>query len=381
MSAAGIIEKIAAQEARIFSSLSQPSLKHKPQFSFEFGPSRKDVLNFTNQLSVMVKAGMSLPESIESIARQIDNKKFRRILLDIKCRIEAGESFSQSLAVYPDIFGQLYINMIAAAEMSGSLSLMLRKLSDYIDQELQTRSQVIGAMVYPIIIAIMAVACTTFLLIFILPKFTALFAGKEYMLPKPTIIIMAVSNFLKHYWPAVLAGIAVLIGGFVFGIRTKTGRFWWDRVKLTLPLMKTLCNSLYITRSLHAMGVLVNAGVPILNTLVITAQVSGNIHYKLMWYSVHTSVKQGKKIAQSFGPKPLLPNSVIQMIRSGEDSGTLGQVLEDVSEFHSRQLKAVIKMVTSMIEPIMIVVMGFVVGFIAMAIVLPIFKMSAMVAH
>ena len=381
MSATGIIEKIAAQESRIFSALKQPSHKQARQFSFELGPSRRDVLNFTNQLSIMVKAGMSLPDVMASIAGQTDNKKFRKIVFDIKTRIEAGESFSQALSVYPDVFGHLYINMIAAAELSGSLSMMLRKLAEYIDDELQTRSQVIGAMVYPAIIAFMAVSCTTFLLIFILPKFTALFVGKEHLLPKPTVMIMAISAFLKGHWPFVLAGLAVLIGGFISGIRTKVGRFWWDKTKLTLPLMKTLCNSLYITRSLHAMGVLVNAGVPILDTLVITAEVSGNTHYRLMWYKVHSSVKQGKKIAQSFGPRPLLPNSVIQMIRSGEDSGNLGQVLEDVSEFHSRQLKAVIKIVTSMIEPIMIVLMGFVVGFIAMAIVLPIFKMSSMVAH
>jgi type II secretory pathway component PulF len=236
-------------------------------------------------------------------------------------------------------------------------------------------------MVYPAIIAFMAVSCTTFLLIFVLPKFTQIFAGKEHLLPKPTIMILAISGFLKHYWPGVLAGLAVLIGGFTFGITTKVGRFWWDKAKLVMPLMKTLCNSLYIARSLHAMGVLVKAGVPILDTLVITAQVSGNIHYKTMWYAAHKSVKQGKKIAQSFGPKPLLPSGAIQMIRSGEESGNLGQVLEDVSEFYSRQLKSTIRLVTSMIEPIMIVIMGAIVGFIAMAIMLPIFKMSTMMGR
>ncbi len=381
MAAVITAEKISAPESRTPSVSKQPLFKQMSGFSVEFGPSLKDVLNFTNQLAIMVKAGIALPEAMESIAVQVENKKFRRIIFDLKNRIEAGESFSQALAKYPDVFRHFYVNMIAAAELSGSLSMMLRKLADYIDQELQTRSQVVGAMIYPAIIAFMAVTCTTFLLVFVLPRFTGIFAGKEHMLPKPTIIIMAVSSFLKHYWPGVLAGLAVLIGGFVFGIRTKVGRFWWDKAKLVLPLMKTLCNCLYITRSFHAMGVLVNAGVPILDTLAITAQVSGNIHYKTMWYTVHTSVKQGKKIAQSFGPKPLLPSCAIQMIRSGEESGTLGQVLEDVSEFYSRQLSATIKIVTSMIEPIMIIIMGLLVGFIAMAIVLPIFKMSRMVGH
>jgi type IV pilus assembly protein PilC len=361
-------------------SRQRTSLKRISEFSLEMGPGLKDVLNFTNQLSVMVKAGIALPEAIESIGLQIENKKFRKIIFDLKCRIESGESFSQALGHYPDVFGRLYINMVAAAELSGSLSLMLKKITEYLDQEIQTRSQVIGAMIYPGIIAFMAITCTSFLLVFVLPRFTALFAGKEAMLPKPTVIIMAISGFLRADWIYVLIGIAAAIFGLCTYIKTPTGRFWVDKIKLVVPLMKTLCNSLYITRSLGAMGILVNAGVPILETLEITAEVSGNVHYKKMWRDVYNSVKQGKRIAQSFSAKPLLPVSAIQMIRSGEDSGTLGQVLEDVSEFYQRQLKSTIKIVTSMIEPLMIIMMGFLVGFIAMAIVLPIFKMSSMVS-
>ncbi|MHB0946444.1 MAG: type II secretion system F family protein [Sedimentisphaerales bacterium] len=366
-----------ASSAARGSGQQQTTLKRLSEFSLELGPSLKDVLNFTNQLSVMVKAGIALPEAIEAIGLQIENKKFRKIILDLKSRIESGESFSQALARYPKVFGRLYINMIAAAELSGSLSLMLRKITEYLDQEIQTRSQVIGAMIYPGIIAVMAVTCTTFLLVFVLPRFTALFAGKEAMLPKPTIIIMAISGFLRGNWMYVLIGVAVAVFGLGAYIKTTTGRFWLDKIKLVVPVMKTLCNSLYITRSLGAMGILTNAGVPILETLEITAEVSGNVHYKKMWRDVYNSVKQGKRIAQSFSAKPLLPISAIQMIRSGEDSGTLGQVLEDVSEFYQRQLKATIKIVTAMIEPLMIIVMGFLVGFIAMAVILPIFKMSA----
>ena len=347
-------------------------------FSVEFGPSKKDVLSFTNQLSIMVRAGISLPEAMESIAAQVENKKFKAVITDIKNRIEAGESFSQALSKHRKIFKDIYINMISASEMSGSLSSMLRRLADYIDQELQTRSQVIGAMVYPMIIATMAISCTTFLLTFVLPKFTELFVGKEDMLPKPTIAIMAISAFLRGYWYAVLGGIIAAIVGLVFAIKTIRGRLIWDKAKLLVPLIKTLCRCLYITRGLHAMGVLINAGVPILDTIVITAEVSGNIHYKNMWRHVHDSVRKGKKISQSFGSGQLLPASVIQMIRSGEDSGTLGSVLEEVSEFYQRQLKDTIKIVTSMIEPLMIVLMGVMVGFIAMAILLPIFKISSM---
>jgi len=148
-----------------------------------------------------------------------------------------------------------------------------------------------------------------------------------------------------------------------------------------LPLIKTLCRSLYITRSLHTMGVLTRAGVPILDTISVTAQISGNVLYKDMWLGVYGEVRQGKKIASSLSRYSLMPNNVVQMIRSGEESGTMADVLRDVSDYYARELKAVIKTVTSMIEPIMIVLMGVLVGFIAMSIILPIFKMSSLVMN
>ena len=362
-------------------------LEKAMKFSIEFGPSRKDILNFTNQFAVMIKAGISIDQALRDIGEQVENKKFKEIIFDIKQDIVSGQSISQALAKYPDVFGNLYVNMIAAAEISGSLSSMLEKLAGYLDQEADTRSQVRGAMVYPIIIATMAVTVTTFLLAFVLPRFVGIFEGKEHLLPTPTKIIMGLSAFLRSFWFIIIPVIAAAIWGFITFVRTYTGKFWWDRIKLKMPVIRKLCRSLYITRSLNTMGILTNAGVPILETISITAEISGNIHYKTMWKQVHDSVRQGKKIALSLAnyqsakkaDKSLMPTSVVQMIRSGEESGSIANVLTDISDFYARELKAVIKTVTSMIEPIMIVLMGFVVGFIAMSIILPIFKMSNVV--
>jgi len=349
------------------------------QFRVECGPSRKDILNFTNQLAVMVRAGISLQDSLESIAEQNENRKFKLVITDLKNRIEAGQSFSQALGEHPQVFSDLYINMVAAAEISGSLTQMLEKLAEYLDSEAETRSQVKGAMVYPIIIAVMAVSVTIFLLCFVLPRFTAIFAGKEHLLPSPTKALMASSAFLRGYWFFIVPAIGALFWGFWHFIGTKGGRLWWDKTKLSLPLIKTLCRSLYITRSLHTMGVLTRAGVPILDTISITAQIAGNVLYKKMWLGVYEEVRQGKKIASSLNQYNLMPSNVVQMIRSGEESGTMSDVLKNVSNYYARELKTVIKTVTSMIEPIMIVIMGVLVGFIAMSIILPIFRMSSIV--
>jgi len=162
-------------------------------------------------------------------------------------------------------------------------------------------------------------------------------------------------------------------------LRTDWGRLWFDKMKLTVPLFKKLFRALYISRSLHTMGQLINAGVPMLDTLAITAEISGNTLYRRMWRAVYSAVKQGKKISQPLNKSTLLPRSVVQMISAGEESGKLGEVLDEVSEYYARELKAVIKGVTAMIEPIMIVLMGSVVGFIAMSIILPIFKLSQLV--
>ena len=271
-------------------------------FKVELAPSKKDVLQLTNQLAVMVRAGISLQDSLEAIAEQQQNSRFAAVIIDLKNRIEEGRSFSQALAEHPEVFSNLYINMVAAAEVSGSLSSMLQKLAEYLDAEAATRSQVKGAMVYPAIIAVMAVSVTIFLLLFVLPRFTAIFAGKERLLPAPTKILMASSAFLRGYWFFIVPAVGASIWGFLYFIATAAGRQWWDRTKLALPIIRTLCQSLYITRSLHTMGVLIRAGVPILDTISITAQVAGNVLYKDMWLGVYQEVRQGKKNCVESGP-------------------------------------------------------------------------------
>jgi type IV pilus assembly protein PilC len=344
-----------------------------------FGPSAKDVQGFTSQLAVMIRAGISIRAAIEGIADQVQNPKFKVMLVQMKKDVESGKQFSDALMRYPKVFSPLYINMVKASELSGGFSKMLDRVAGYLAQQIETSSMVKGAMIYPGIIGTMAVGTTVFLLTFVLPRFLVIFKGKEKALPAPTKMLMALSSFMVNYWYVLLLGLAAAIWGFMLLIKTDWGRVWWDKSKLSFPLFKKLFRALYISRSLHTMGQLINAGVPILDTLGITAEISGNVMYKRMWRSVYMAVKQGKKISTPLTKSPLLPRSVVQMIGAGEESGKLGEVLDEVSEFYARELKAVIKGVTAMIEPLMIVLMGSIVGFIAMSIILPIFKLSSLV--
>jgi type IV pilus assembly protein PilC len=222
----------------------------------------------------------------------------------------------------------------------------------------------------------MAIATTVFLLTFVLPRFMTIFKDEAAL---PASQAAAGHPFMTNYWYVLIFALVAGIWGFVMMIRTEWGSLWFDKVKLTVPLFKKMFRALYINRSLHTMGQLINAGVPMLDMLSITAEISGNSLYRRMWRAVYSAVKQGKKISAPLNKSPLLPRSVVQMIGAGEESGKLGEVLDEVAEYYSKELRAVIKSVTAMIEPLMIVLMGSIVGFIAMSIILPIFKLSQLV--
>jgi type IV pilus assembly protein PilC len=342
-------------------------------------PRQKHVLEFTTQLAVMIRAGINLRAALDGIADQTTHPRFKKIIIQLKTDVESGKQFSEAISRHPKLFGPLYVNMTRASEMSGSFAKMLDRIAGYIQQEIETRKMVIGASIYPGVIGTMAVAVTIFLLTFVLPKFKAVFQGKEEILPWATKFLMALSDFMVHNWYFVVGGLVAVVGGIVGFARTELGGFWFDRLRLTIPIVKSMFRALYIGRSLHTMGQLINAGVPMLDTLAITGDISGNRLYKAMWRTVYASVKQGKKIAHPLGRTTLLPRAVVQMVTAGEESGKLGEVLDEISSYYQRALKERIKAVTSMIEPIMIILMGSVVGFIAMAIILPIFKMSSLV--
>jgi type IV pilus assembly protein PilC len=358
---------------------SKKKKKNLVSLQISMGPSARDIQNFTSQLAVMIRAGISIRAAIEGISEQVENPKFKKMLVQMKKDVEGGKQFSDALMRYPKYFSPLYINMVKASELSGGFSKMLDRIAEYLSQQIETMSMVRGAMIYPGIIGTMAIGTTIFLLTFVLPRFMVIFKGKEAALPLPTKMLLALSAFMVSYWYILLAAAIAAIWGFVLALRTDWGRLWWDKTKLTVPLFKKLFRALYISRGLHTMGQLINAGVPMLDTIAITAEISGNSLYKRMWRAVYGAVKQGKKISAPLQKSPLLPKAVVQMISAGEESGKLGEVLDEVSDYYSRELRAVIKGVTAMIEPLMIVMMGSVVGFIAMSIILPIFKLSTLV--
>jgi type IV pilus assembly protein PilC len=338
---------------------------------------QSDIIFLTSQLAVMVDTGITLSAAMEIIAAQEENKTLKKVLVDLKTRVEGGEDFSSALSRHSRHFDKTYISLVKASEHTGTLGEMLENISDHLRKQLETRQKVKAAMAYPGIMLTLAVGVTIFMLTYVLPKFTPLFNRKGMKLPIATKVLMAASDALLHYWYLWLIGIVAVVLAYVFGSKTDAGRKFLDGVKLNLPIIGQLNRKIIVSRSMRTLGTMIGAGVSMLDAIRLAAEVSGNIYYEQIWMHVLDQITQGKRVAESLvGNNKLFPSTLVQMIASGEETGKLDKVLAKVSAYYDREVETSIKSATSLIEPILIVGMGIVVGSIAMGLLLPIFQLS-----
>jgi len=338
--------------------------------------SRNDVIYVTNQLAIMVDTGITLSVALSSIVEQETNPTLRRILADLQSAVEGGEDFSAALARHPKQFDKTYVSLIKASEATGTLGAMLDRIGDYLRKEVETRGKVRAAMAYPMVMMFLATGVTIFLLTYILPKFTPLFKSRGTQLPKPTLILMTASDVLLGYWYWWLAGLVLLIVGFVYGKGTRPGRQTIDWLKINVPIVGPMFRKVIISRSIRTMGTMLGSGVPMLDAIRLAGEVSGNFLYEQLWLHVLDEVTGGKRICESLEGNPLLPRVLIQMISSGEETGKLDKVLQKVSVYYDREVETSLKATTSLIEPLMIAAMGAIIGTIGLALLLPIFSLS-----
>ncbi|NQT38167.1 MAG: type II secretion system F family protein [Planctomycetes bacterium] len=338
--------------------------------------SKSDVIFTTNQLAIMVETGITLSEALGGILQQEENPTLRKVLSGLKSAVESGESFSSALASYPKLFDRTYVSLVKASEASGSLGPMLDRIAGYLRKEVETRSKIRGAMAYPLVMMLLATGVTIFLLTYVLPKFTPLFESKGVDLPKPTLIMIGLSNAILGYWYWWVAGLAAVTIGFLAGRRTVSGRKLLDQTKINIPIIGPMLRKVAISRSIRTLGTMLAADVPMLDAIRLAGDVSGNQGYEELWKHVHDQVTSGRKICESLAGNPLFPRVLIQMIGSGEETGKLDLVLEKVSTFYDHEVETAVKTATSLIEPLLICAMGFVVGGIGLALLLPIFSLS-----
>lgn len=337
---------------------------------------KNDLIYVTNQLAIMVDTGINLSTALSGILQQETNPTLKKVLRELKSAVENGEDFSAALARYPKLFDKTYISLVKASEATGSLGTMLERIGIYLRKELETRGKVKAAMAYPAVMLVLAVGVTIFLLTFIMPKFTPLFASRGTKLPTPTVVMMALSDSMMHYWYLWIVGAVGLAFGYAYCRRTQAGRQVIDWLKINAPILGTMFRKVTISRSIRTLGTMLGSGVPMLESIRLAGEVSGNVHYERLWQTVLDEVTGGKRVCEVLQQSPLFPRVLVQMIACGEETGKLDKVLERVSVYYDQEVETAVKGATAMIEPIMISVMGAVVGTIGLALLLPIFSLS-----
>ncbi len=335
-----------------------------------------DLAIFSRQFATMINSGLSLIRSLTILVEQTENKKLCEVIDDIRNQVESGRSLSEALAEHDDVFPKLYVAMVRAGETAGMLDAVLIRIAETLEKDLALRRKIKSAMTYPVIVFVMAVILTTFMLIFIVPVFAGMFEDLGGELPLPTQILQKTSNFLKSP-----LGILCYFGiptaawqAFKQIRKTEKGRYQLDVIKLKLPVFGTLFHKIALARFSRNLGTLLRAGVPILQSLEITADTVNNGPIGHAVKDVQDSVRQGESIASPLTEHDVFPPMVIQMIAVGEETGQVDTMLEKIAEFYDQEVEAMTESLTALMEPLMIAVLGGIVGSMVIALYMPMFK-------
>jgi len=340
---------------------------------------RVQVITFAHQLSVMVDTGVPISEALHSIAEQCDAEAFKAVIADVAQRVEGGGELSSAMGHYPKVFPPIMTSLVRASEVSGTMGVMLERVSKYMGKEYQTVKKIKGALTYPAVMLVMILCVTVGLLVWVLPRFAGIFESKGAALPLPTVVLMTLSDTLMYGWYYWIAGAVAVVVGVVLGLRTEKGKRLFDRMKLASPIFGSLFSKLYVTRATRTMGTMINAGVPVLDMIAIVREVTVNRMFADLWDNVDERLRQGAQLSDVLFESPLMPRSVAQMIYAGERSGRLGETMEKIASFTEEEFDEQIKTTTNLIEPLMVGIMGGIVGFVAIALLLPIFSVSSVV--
>jgi type IV pilus assembly protein PilC len=355
------------KEIDVFSSLSR----------FWEGVSAKEFVIFSRQLAVMVEAKVPLLSAFKGIIEQTENVYFAHVLSSVMADIDEGKSLSESLRRHPDVFSELYVNMVQSGELSGNLQQSLENLADNIEKNYILTQKIKGVLYYPAFI-IMAFLTVAFLMItFVIPKLTEMIRDTNAQLPITTKILIWSGDFMQQYWWAVLLIIMAGIAGLIYYINTEDGKNEFDVIKLKIPLVGRVTKYVYLARFAENLSTLVKSGIPIVSALQITGRVIGNIVYENDISEAAERVKSGGTVSEVLGKKQKnFPAIMTQMIKVGEDTGKLDMTLDTMAKFYSREADQLVSNLSSIIEPVLIVILGIGVGTLVFSIIIPIYNIA-----
>lgn len=339
----------------------------------------KDLSVFTRQFSVMIDAGLPLVQCLEILAQQQDNKYFQQILLQVRQDVEEGSTLAAAMARHPRVFDQLYANMVEAGETGGILDLILQRLSTFIEKIVKLKRDIISAMIYPSAVIVLAIVAVAVIMVVVIPQFQNIFLGllgPGEQLPLPTRIVVGMSNFLAGWGGLVI--LAAVIGMAVavkFYHRTPGGRKNIDRVILKVPILGDIFRKIAVARFSRTLSTLLSSGVPILQSLDITAKTSGNVIIEEAITKVRAGVERGESFVDPLKATEVFPHMVAQMIGIGEQTGALDAMLGKIADFYEAEVDAAIANLLTLIEPLLIGFLGVTIGSIVIAMYLPLFTL------
>jgi len=339
----------------------------------------KDLAVFTRQFATMINAGLPIVLCLDVMSKQVEKPHFREVLRKVRDSVQSGNTLAESLGKQPAVFEELYVHMVEAGETSGALDTILERLAVYLEKADRLRRKVQSAMMYPSIVTVIALLATAFLLIFVIPTFSKMFADFGGQLPMVTRVVVGASNFLRSYW--WLLGALIVAGRFLFKRYRKTekGREKVDRTLLNLPILGTVLRKGAVARFTRTMSTLQMSGVPILDGLAITARTAGNVVLEKAIMRTRESVSRGQTLTEPLKEAEVFPPMVVQMVSVGEETGALDEMLAKIADFYEDEVDTAVDGLTSVIEPLMMVALGGIVGGMVVAMYLPIFKMITVI--
>ncbi len=341
---------------------------------------------FTTQLSVMLDSGVILSDALDAINEQTNETAFRSIIRAVTKSVKNGDSFSEALAVYPKVFSSMFISMVKASEASGKMPEMLRVLAGYLEFEFEIRKRLKGALTYPFMMALIAVVATSMLIFFVLPKFMKIYESRGAALPGLTRLMVGISNLFRNFkFLTVMSTVAIISGIAVYKwSKTISGRRTIDYIKIHTPIMGGMFVDMIIARSMRIMATMISAGVSLLETVEVIHGATKNYYFQQLWSWVDEKIRNGYQLTEAMQIYPqndLIEPSILQMLKAGEKSGNIGKVSNKISLFYEKKLESSIVSATKVLEPLLLIIIGGIIGIIAIALLLPVFRISSVIAH
>lgn len=335
----------------------------------------KDLSVFCKQLYAMLKAGVTIVNSLDILKLQTENKKLQKIIGMLYEDLRKGNTLSEALSNHKSTFPEIFISMVAAGELSGNIDIIMDRLAIHFEKEYKIENKIKSAMTYPLVLAVVSSAVVVFLLTTVMPTFVEMYSGSGAELPMITQVLINFSDLLKNYWYLIILGIGLLVFGLSNFMKNEKVKFKLDYYKLHIPVYKSLAIKIATSRFTRTLSTLMGSGVPLLQALETVSGVTGNKYVGSKILEAKEEVRRGLPLSQPLRKQEVFPPMVYSMIKIGEDSGSIEEILDKTADFYDEEVETAIQRVTALLEPMMIVVMAIVIGFIVLAMVIPMFDM------